>query len=101
MIVVPGTPLVVARRNTTGPYLAAPFSVAITPGSGNTSKCEFTLTPGAVAMIAAGNGASVNWQPWSLGTVAVPSSSTFNSPCDALRFTVVSGTSNDVVEISG
>ena len=101
MIVIPGTPLVVSRLNLNGAFPPAPFSVAIFPGSGNTSKCEFTLTPGAVALIAAGNGAQVNWQPWSLGTVATPSSTTFNSPCEALRFTVVTGSSNDAVEIYG
>lgn len=68
----------------------APFSVGVTPGSSASVSVQFSLDFGADNPA---NMSSVNWFPWSLGTVSVANSSTFNSGCVALQFTLVSGTS--------
>jgi hypothetical protein len=75
---------------------AYPISVTVIPGSGNTSKCEFSTTAQAGV-----NPASANWQVWPDGTAGVVSAITsdYVNKITALRFTRITGSSTDNYEI--
>lgn len=72
----------------------APCGVTLIPGSGNTSLCEYSLTPNA-----ADPTVTANWRPWPAGTVSVATTDTLLGPVQALRFTRVSGASSDTYEV--
>lgn len=72
----------------------APITITAIPGSGNTSKVEFSTTPGAAVAPA-----SATWQAWGSGTVSSTTTDVFIGRLTALRFTRVSGSSTDTYEV--
>lgn len=72
----------------------APISVALTPGSGNTSLCEYSLTPNA-----ADPSVTAQWSAWPSGTVSIATTDSLLGPVQALRFTRVSGSSSDTYTV--
>lgn len=74
--------------------LAAPISVTVIPGSGNTSKCEISTTRQASE-----SPGSANWQSWTPGTVSAITTLFLQGKVTALRFTRVTGSSADQYEV--
>lgn len=72
----------------------APISVSLSPGSGNTSLCEYSLTPNA-----ADPAVTAQWLPWPAGTVSIATTDSLLGPATALRFTRVSGVSLDTYNV--
>lgn len=72
----------------------SPYTVTIIPGSGNTSKVEYSLTETAIS-----NPSTANWLTWPAGSVSIPTNDIYNGKLKALRFTRVSGSSNDTFEV--
>ncbi|UZR27437.1 hypothetical protein [Methylococcus mesophilus] len=71
-----------------------PVTVALYPGPGNTSRWEYSATPGA-----AGNPAAAKWWPGS-GDVTGPTIDTIEGACHAIRFIRVSGSDADEFEVT-
>lgn len=86
---VTGTPVVVDLSKN-----AAPYSVTLIPGSGNTSKVEYSVSPNAGT-----SPGSANWISWPSGTVSAITNDVYAGKLTALRFTRVSGSSTDTYEV--
>lgn len=87
--VTSGNPVVISVEN-----LAPPITISIYPGSGNTSKVEFSSSRQASQ-----NPGAANWQLWSPGNVTAATTEIAVGKLTALRFTVVSGSSTDQYEV--
>ncbi len=70
-----------------------PISVTLVPGSGNTSRWEYSITQGAAVM----PGTAV-WQAGS-GDVTALTADVLLGPVQAVRFTRVSGSASDAYEV--
>lgn len=73
---------------------ASPITITLVPGSGNTSKCEFSTTKQSSE-----NPGSANWQAWTPGTVSAITTLFLQGKVTALRFTRVSGSNTDQYEV--
>ncbi|SMF93906.1 hypothetical protein SAMN02949497_1202 [Methylomagnum ishizawai] len=71
-----------------------PVTVTVIPGAGNTSKAEYSTTPGAAT-----HPGAANWQAWPPGTVSVIATDVFLGRLAALRFTRVTGSATDTYEV--
>ncbi|WP_282213512.1 hypothetical protein [Methylococcus capsulatus] len=71
-----------------------PITVALYPGAGNTSRWEYSATPGAADAPAA-----AKWWPGS-GDVTAPTIDTIEGACHAIRFARASGSSEDEYEVT-
>ena len=70
------------------------ITVTVIPGAGNTSLCEFSTS--SQADIETG---AATWQAWPSGTVAVTTNDYTRSKVSGLRFTRVTGVSDDHYEV--
>ncbi|HWO99178.1 MAG TPA: hypothetical protein VNL74_00920 [Methylococcus sp.] len=71
-----------------------PLTITLIPGAGNTSRCEYSTTPGA-----AGDPGTAAWIAWPGDVVSTPTTDVVVGPVSALRFTRVSGSSQDSYEV--
>ena len=87
---VTGTPFVVDMQG-----MPSGGTIKVIPGSGNTSRVEYSITPSAAA-----NPGSSNWSTWPSGDVTTTTEDVLTGAVTALRFTRVSGSSTDVIEVA-
>lgn len=67
-----------------------PVTITLIPGAGNTSLCEFTTSNLSGVPV---------WQQWPEGVVSSITCDGVDFPIKGLRFTRVSGSSNDTYEV--